>query len=384
MWKKILAAAVAAASIAVVPAGLLLILVTVSALPTTAACSDGRSLPVGRVPGSLTVRTTTGTTITLDGRQLTRAATILAVGGRTPGMGARGARIALMAALTESGLRMLANPTVPGSTSHPNDGIGSDHDSLGLFQMRPSTGWGTADRLMDPTYQAEAFFGGPNGPNHGSPAGLADIHDWTALTDAQAAQAVEVSAYPDRYATFAPAADRIINSLTAKASGGSGPPIAETGRVVFPLPAGTWALTARFGPRVDPITGLPGFHHGTDLAAAGGTPIRSATDGRVITARLVGGTGTIVVLATVDGAPTVLTYLHMPADGIAVQAGQAVTAGQVIGAVGSTGHSTGPHLHFQVQPGGISAPSIDSLTWLRAHHATTTSPGQAAASTTCG
>jgi hypothetical protein len=68
-----------------------------------------------------------------------------------------------MAALTESTLRMLTNTgTYPESANYPNDGNGSDHDSLGLFQMRPQSGWGTVAELMDPNYQARAFFGGPD------------------------------------------------------------------------------------------------------------------------------------------------------------------------------------------------------------------------------
>src|SRR5699024_10100736 len=66
----------------------------------------------------------------------------------------RGVTIALMAALTESTLRQLANTgTYPESGDYPNDGNGSDHDSLGLFQMRPQAGWGTVADLMDTTYQ---------------------------------------------------------------------------------------------------------------------------------------------------------------------------------------------------------------------------------------
>lgn len=81
-----------------------------------------------------------------------------------------GLQIALMAALTESNLRMLANTSVyPNSGTYPNDGEASDHDSLGLFQMRLQAGWGTVADLMDPVYQARAFFGGPTGPNRPSP-----------------------------------------------------------------------------------------------------------------------------------------------------------------------------------------------------------------------
>src|SRR5699024_11769818 len=105
--------------------------------------------------------------------------------------------IALMAALTESTLRQLANTSAyPESANYPNDGDGSDHDSLGLFQMRPQSGWGTVAELMDPTYQARAFFGGPDGPNYPSPRGLLDIPGWEQLDKGEAAQAVEVSAYP--------------------------------------------------------------------------------------------------------------------------------------------------------------------------------------------
>ena len=359
--------------------GLLALEVLLTDSNVNLTCQTGTILRPGAVPTSLTAHTATGVVVTLGQRQLAHAATILTVAGRTKGAGVRGARIALMAALTESDLRMLANPADTYSLDYANDGIGRDHDSLGLFQMRPSTGWGTVGQLMDPTYQAEAFFGGPTSPNTGSPAGLLDIPDWTELTDGQAAQAVEVSAYPGRYTDAGPVADRIIEALTAQPPGAATTIVPESTAVGFPLPAGTWTLSARFGPRIDPVTGRPGFHHGTDLAAAAGTPIRSATDGRVVTAGLVTGTGTITVRTTIDGRPTAVTYLHMTKQGIAVHTGETVTAGEVIGAVGSTGHSTGPHLHFQVQPGGLASVPIDSLRWLRAHHASSTDTAPAAA-----
>ena len=381
--KKVVIAGSACTALALVPAVLLLLLVTVLAVPAAVgACSNGPNLRLGPVPSALRARTSDGVEVTLDRQQLEHAATVVAVASRTPGAGPRAARVALMAALTESRLRMLANSRVPGSAERPNDGIGSDHDSLGLFQMRPSTGWGTGTRLMDATYQARAFLGGPTGPNRGSPAGLLDLRDWTALTDAQAAQAVEVSAYPDRYAAWAPIADRIIAALTVRSTTDEDDP-EERSLVVFPLPSRSWTLTSRFGPRVDPVTGSPGFHHGTDFAAPTGTPIRSATDGRVLSAGMIAGTGTITVLSTVDGRPTEIVYLHMPADGIDVHQGQVVRAGQLIGEVGSTGHSTGPHLHFQVQPGGTTASAVDSLSWLRAHRATSGTAAPDAQSSAC-
>src|SRR3954451_2185981 len=155
----------------------------------------------GDFPSSLSAVNTNGETVTLSNQQLERAATIIAVGA-SDSIPARGQLIAVMAALTESSLRVLSNAgAYPESADIPNDGDGGDHDSLGLFQMRPSTGWGTVEQLMDAEYQARAFFGGPTGPNQGSPRGLLDIPDWQRLTRGEAAQDVEVSAYPDRYAT---------------------------------------------------------------------------------------------------------------------------------------------------------------------------------------
>ena len=180
-----------------------------------AACLSSTSLVVGPIPDSLTATTRAGATVTLDRQQLTRAATIITVGAKTEGVGRPGVLVALMAALTESRLRMLANPSaVPESASYPNDGTGSDHDSLGLFQMRPSAGWGTLAELMDAEYQARAFYGGAKGPNYPSPRGLLDIPGWQGMTLTQAAQAVQISAYPIHYAKWEASAWAWLYELT--------------------------------------------------------------------------------------------------------------------------------------------------------------------------
>ena len=167
-----------------------------------AACTLDGSYRVGNIPDSLTVTTANGTTFTLNRQQLTHAATIIEVGSGIDGVGRAGVKIALMAALTESTLRMLANTSAyPESANFPNDGNGSDHDSLGLFQMRPQSGWGSVAELMNPTYQAQAFFGGPTGPNYPSPRGLLDIPGWEQMDPGEAAQSVEVSAFPEATAT---------------------------------------------------------------------------------------------------------------------------------------------------------------------------------------
>lgn len=122
--------------------------------------------------------------------------------------------------------------------------------------------------------------------NHPSPRGLLDIPGWQTLTKGEAAQAVEVSAYPDRYANYEPVADRILNTLTAP---GQTTPIPASGRIVFPLPEGTWVATSPFGMRVHPITGDTKLHTGADYAAPDGTPILAAADGVVTHAYMFGG-----------------------------------------------------------------------------------------------
>lgn len=190
--------------------------------PATAGSSscmwtDGSTASVdvsSPVPAALNAVNASGETVTLGRQQLTRAATIIAV-GRSEAIPARGQLIAVMAALTESSLRVLSNTSAyPESGSIPNDGNGGDHDSLGLFQQRPTAGWGTVPNLMDPIWSSRAFYGGPNGPNHGSPRGLLDIDGWQDMDPGSAAQAVQGSKYPDRYAVFQPVAEKILASLS--------------------------------------------------------------------------------------------------------------------------------------------------------------------------
>ncbi|MGJ0383715.1 C40 family peptidase [Paenarthrobacter nicotinovorans] len=121
--------------------------------------------------------------------------------------------IAIMMSLQESSLRMLANTNVPESFNFPHDGVGSDHDSVGSAQQRPAAGWGSVQELMDVSYNARAFYGGPSGPNHGNPRGLLDIPGWAWMSKGQAAQAVQVSAFPELYDRWEPQASAIVDAL---------------------------------------------------------------------------------------------------------------------------------------------------------------------------
>ncbi|MHB1235637.1 MAG: M23 family metallopeptidase, partial [Microbacteriaceae bacterium] len=355
------------------PAALVL-LVAVLANPSAITACTTSSLSVGPVPDSLTATTKDGATVTLDKTQLAHAATIITVAGQVNGVERQGALSAIMAALTESSLRMLANTSAyPDSANYPNDGNGSDHASLGLFQMRPQSGWGTVAQLMDPVYQAKAFFGGPTGPNYPSPSGLLDISGWASMDPGHAAQSVEVSAYPDRYQNYQPVAEAILAALT-RPSGGSGDgssaaaDLPEATQIVFPLPTGTWVKTSPFGPRVDPNTGVPGFHTGTDYGAPLGTPILAIAAGRVTIAGPASGYGNLIVIEhSIGGQLVASAYGHE--EHIYVQVGDLVTAGQHIADVGTEGHSTGPHLHFEIRSGGTKATAVDSDAWLKAHDA---------------
>lgn len=116
-------------------------------------------------------------------------------------------------------------------------------------------------------------------------------------------------------------------------------------------------VRSRFGPRIDPIDRVPRFHRGIDISAPTGTPIGAASAGRVIFSGRDKGHGNMVAIEHPDG--TVTRYAH--ASQLLVKVGDYVESGQTVALVGSTGHSTGPHLHFEVIKNGTF---VDPLTVL--------------------
>jgi len=150
----------------------------------------------------------------------------------------------------------------------------------------------------------------------------------------------------------APGGFRLASNSSANTKGSSsflpqnrpvGRPGAGRGTFMFPLtiPA---VITSLFGWRIHPISGSYSFHSGTDLGADQGTPVIAVTDGKVAIADFMGGYGLTVVLRHEQETHESL-YAHMSQ--IFVKPGDEVTQGTVIGLVGSTGNSTGPHLHFE-------------------------------------
>src|SRR5215468_10423195 len=118
-------------------------------------------------------------------------------------------------------------------------------------------------------------------------------------------------------------------------------------------------LQSGFGVRVDPFLGTPALHTGLDLHGETGDPVRATADGTVTAAGWSGGYGRVVDVDHGNGLST--RYGHLSS--IAVRVGQSVKTGQIIGKVGSTGRSTGPHLHYETR---LKGEAIDPQKFLRA------------------
>ncbi len=123
------------------------------------------------------------------------------------------------------------------------------------------------------------------------------------------------------------------------------PGVTSSSGFIWPVNA---SVTSEFGYRVHPIFGTRRLHAGIDLGAGSGTEIMATKGGTVLSAGPYGGYGNAVVIAHGDG----LSSLYAHQSKIAVSAGETVDRGEVIGYVGSTGQSTGPHLHFEIRESG--------------------------------
>jgi LysM repeat protein len=127
-----------------------------------------------------------GVVTALSNEMATNARIIIQV-GRELGIPNYGIVIALATAAQESHLRNLDY---------------GDRDSVGLFQQRPTSGWGTDSQIRDPRYAARAFFGGPTSTTPGDTIGLLDVEQWQHMSLTDAAQAVQISAFPEAYAKW--------------------------------------------------------------------------------------------------------------------------------------------------------------------------------------
>ena len=134
--------------------------------------------------------------------QMNHAQEIVAA-GQSLGLPKRAYVLAVACSLQESLLLNLASTALPESYNYPNDGSGSDYDSVGLFQQRTSTGWGSVQDLMTPDYAAKAFY-----------LKLIQIPGWDTMDLSYAVQSVQSSAFPDAYAQHEARAQAIVDALT--------------------------------------------------------------------------------------------------------------------------------------------------------------------------
>lgn len=268
----------------------------------------------------------------------------------------RAAVIGVATALQESYLKNMANTNVPKSLTLPHEGVGSDHDSVGIFQQRPlppdgEGSWGTVKELMTPSISATKFF-----------TKMRTIDDWQILPLTVVAQQVQNSAFPDAYAKHEPLATAIVNAIT------DGSLICRPGG---PVSAQGWAK---------PVHGTftSGFrtperpdHDGVDVAAPKGTPVYAAGPGVVTSVKCSSpncdidgslatpGCGWELTIKHIDQTST--RYCHLLKRPF-VFPGEPVTGGQQIGLVGSSGNSTGPHLHFECY---VAGSPVEPLSFMR-------------------
>ncbi|SDG04643.1 Peptidase family M23 [Blastococcus aurantiacus] len=312
--------------------------------------------------------------IELDAVQMGAAQTIVTVAAAQE-LDPYAATVALATAYQESRIRMLANDgssprltaeqaaVTATSLTYPHDGLGSDHDSVNTFQQRWIAGWGTVAQLMDPVYAAEAFF-----------TRLVEVPEWQNVPLTQAAQAVQISAAGGAYAQWGPLARELTGMLwPAAQSTAAGPAGAAPGVCPgLPVAAGSWirpttgTVTSGYGSRQGAL------HAGVDIAGPRGSPVYAAAEGTVLTAACtsaycdrdgslsLAGYGNLIELDHSAGVTT--RYAHL--SGYTVIAGQQVLAGTLIGFQGSTGNSTGVHLHFEVRTDGAA---VDPVPWLAGH-----------------
>lgn len=163
---------------------------TETASPTAAEQEPAFSMPAPPQPVAGLTQT-----------QMDNAKTIVDVGTEMS-IPHRGLVVAIATAMQESTLLNYANAGVPESQNYPHEAVGWDHDSVGLFQQRASTGWGSVAELMTPTYAAEAFY-----------QALLQVPGWQEMSVAWAAQSVQVSAFPDAYAQHETRANTIVGAL---------------------------------------------------------------------------------------------------------------------------------------------------------------------------
>ncbi|WP_203842852.1 M23 family metallopeptidase [Winogradskya humida] len=279
--------------------------------------------------------------------QMRNAAVIINVGSNLK-LPPRAWVIAIATAMQESRLSNLGNL-----------GKRNDHDSLGIFQQRPSSGWGTPAQVTDPVYASTKFYDK-----------LKTIDGWETMPLTEAAQRVQISAYPDAYAKHELVATQIVNLLADGAANAVGNSLKMVCASAEDVAASGWTNPlAVKGPDAHKWNVGSGFrtsdrptHQGVDLIVETRTPIRSVASGVVSRIKCdetftgkkdcdrpgYSGKGGCGWMLEIRHAGNIMTrYCHL-VQRPNLKAGQRVAAGQVVALSGTSGNSSGPHLHFEV------------------------------------
>jgi murein DD-endopeptidase MepM/ murein hydrolase activator NlpD len=211
----------------------------------------------------------------------------------------------------------------------------------------------------------------PSGKQSAAAAAAAPTPANLALSDTVNPQQVKLSV--DQFYTLRTQAlsGRVSRALEGGLTSGTSTAVADWTQVadapsLWPVEG---RVTSSFGEREDPFNGEGAFHAGMDISAPSGTVVRATGDGLVDSAAAVNGYGREVVLDHGHGVRTVYGHLL----GMIVMAGQHVTRGQIIGYVGQTGRSTGPHLHYEVR---INNTPVNPHKYLRSTYAEMTADNE--------
>ncbi|MFD5079650.1 M23 family metallopeptidase [Streptomyces sp. NPDC058371] len=265
---------------------------------------------------------------------------------RSRGLPPRAAVIGVATAIQESMLRNIRY---------------GDRDSQGLFQQRPSQGWGTVAQVTDAVYASNSFY-----------ERLENVDKWQTKPLTQAAQNVQRSGLPEAYAKWEKAAGELAvkswgkGAVLSTTSGCEA--VANAGNATDANRRGAWSLPVE-NSRVSTPYGTgggmwsSGRHTGIDFPVPTGTRVQAVGTGTVVEADWGGAYGNNVVIKMSDGKYT--HYAHLSK--ITVTKGQKVKARQQIGVSGATGNVTGPHLHFEARNGPAYGSDMDPVAYLRSH-----------------
>lgn len=310
-----------------------------------------------RSPGAVTPVTADK----LADEQAKNAALIIAI-GKARGLPGRDIQIALMTSMQESELRNISY---------------GDRDSLGLYQQRPSQGWGTADQILDPVYAINKFYATleridgrqnlslmevalrvqrPSLAAYTSPTHNFMMWNGIALELLQESEtkipgesAISVSTPAPVILYDAACADKQDFAETAPSASAEGwtSPMASLG-----------AVTSPFGWRIHPILRTRRMHTGADFGAKTGEPYRAMNNGVVTTADYNAAFGNRIIIDYGGGMSSMYAHMNAPAK---FSKGDQVKSGEVVGYAGTSGWSTGTHMHLEWYVNGEPVDPVPKL-----------------------